>query len=81
MWPHLGRMARFELTDRQWVRLEPLLPPERPRTGQPNHDHRRILNGVLWVPRTGAPLARSAGRYGPIGAVPSRFYRWRAAGV
>jgi transposase len=48
-------VKRHELTDRQWQRLEPLLPPERPRTGRPNHDHRTILDGILWVLRTGAP--------------------------
>ena len=44
-------MGRFDLTDRQWQRLEPLLPPQRPRTGRPNDDHRRIVNGILWVLR------------------------------
>jgi len=29
--------------DAQWRRLEPLLPPEKPWTGRPNEDHRRIL--------------------------------------
>jgi len=35
-------MGRYDLTDLQWKRLKPLLPPEKPRTGRPNHDHRRI---------------------------------------
>src|SRR4051812_23296829 len=38
---------RYELSDAQWARLEPLLPPEKP--GRPNDDHRRILNGILWI--------------------------------
>ena len=74
-------MARFELTDRQWRRLEPLLPPQRPRTGRPNDDHRRIVNGILWILRTGAPWRDLPERYGPVGTVSSRFYRWREAGV
>src|SRR5512132_3577177 len=40
---------RYELSDAQWARLEPLLPPEKPWTGRPNDDHRRILNGILWI--------------------------------
>lgn len=36
-------MARYELTDRQWERLAPLVPPEKPRVGRPNNDHRTIL--------------------------------------
>src|SRR5512135_2398896 len=73
---------RFDLTDAQWATLQPLLPPEKPPTGRPNHDHRRILNGILWVHRTGAPWRDlPAERYGPVGTVSSRFYRWRQAGV
>src|SRR3954453_2990820 len=78
---HLRLMGRFDLTDRQWERLEPLLPPRRPRTGRPNEDHRRILNGIVWVLRTGAPWRDLPERYGPVGTVSSRFHRWRAAGV
>src|SRR3954467_13815023 len=46
---------RYQLTDAQWARLEPLLPPEKPWTGRPNDDHRQILNGILWVLNSGAP--------------------------
>jgi transposase len=58
-----------------------VLPPERPRTGRPNHHHRTILNGILWVLRTGAPWRDLPERYGAVGTVSSRFYRWRAAGI
>jgi transposase len=69
------------LTEAQWRCLEPHLPPEKPRTGRPNEAHRRILNGILWVLRTGAPWRDLPRRYGPVGTVSSRFYRWRASGV
>ena len=42
---------------------------------------RRILNGVLWIDRTGAPWRDLPERYGPMGTASSRSYRWRAAGV
>ena len=74
-------MIRYELTDRQWQQLAPLLPPERPRTGRPNHDHRTILNGILWILCTGAPWRDLPERYGPVGTVSSRFYRWRQTGI
>jgi hypothetical protein len=48
-------VARGDLSDARWERLRRFLPAERPRTGRPNEDHRRILNGILWVHRTGAP--------------------------
>ena len=38
------RCKRVELTDEQWERLAPLLPPQRPRTGCPARDHRTVLN-------------------------------------
>jgi transposase len=73
-------MGRFDLTDRPWARLEPLRPPRRPPAGRPNDDHRRILNGILWVLRTGAPWRDLPERYGSVGTVSSRFDRWREAG-
>ena len=78
-------MRRGDLTEAQWRGLELQLPPEEPRTGRPNEAHRRILNGILngilWVLRTGAPRRDLPRRYGPVGTVSSRFYRWRASGV
>ena len=44
-------------------------------------DHRRILNGILWVHRTREPWRDLPLHHGPVGTVSSRFYRWRAAGV
>ena len=73
-------MGRGELTDPQWQQLEPLLPPQKPATGRPAKDHRRIINGILWVLRTGAPWRDLPERYGPWCTVASRFYRWRKKG-
>ena len=44
-------------------------------------DHRQILNGILWIHRPGAPWRDLPRRYGPVGAVSSRFSRWRKAGI
>ena len=74
-------MNRGDLTNEQWARLAPLLPPEKPHTGRPNLDHRRIVNGILWILRTGAPWEDLPARYGTRGTVSSRFYRWRKAGI
>jgi len=80
---------RGELTNEQWLRLEPLLPPQKPQMGRPAKDHRPILNGIpsassgqaLWRLRTGAPWRDIPERYGPWSTVHSRFRRWRRAGV
>ena len=73
--------GRHELTDDQFAKLAPLLPPERPATGRPNHDHRRILNGILWRLKTGAPWRDVPVRYGKWDTVYSRFRRWQRSGV
>ena len=72
---------RGDLTNEQWERLRPLLPPEKPRTGKPNKGHRAIINGILWKLRTGAPWRDLPERYGPWSTVHSRFRRWRLAGA
>src|SRR5260221_25242 len=73
---------RHELTELQWARLQPLLPPQRTgRRGRPAHDHRRMINGMLWIAKTGAPWRDVPDRYGPWHSVASRFYRWRRAGI
>ena len=74
-------MGRGDLTDWQWCQLELLLPPQSPRTGRPYKDHRIIINGILWVLRTGAPWRDLPQRYGPWRTVASRFYRWRQDGL
>ncbi|AWK85161.1 transposase [Azospirillum thermophilum] len=74
-------IGRYELTDAQWERLEPRFPPENPRTGRPIHSHRRMINGMHWIARSGATWRGLAEQYGPFGTVSSRFYRWRRAGI
>ncbi len=74
-------MSRRDLTNEQWERLRPLLPPQKPKTGRPAADHRTILNGILWILRTGAPWRDLPECYGPWQTVASRFYRWRKVGL
>src|ERR671916_491167 len=74
-------MTTSDLTDDQWEKLRPLLPPQKPRTGRPAHDHRTVLDGILWVLRTGSPWRSLPGRYGSWKTVSSRFYRWQRDGV
>ena len=58
----------MDLTDAQWRRLEPLMPKPWTRPdgkGRPWRDPRDVLNGVLWVMRTGAPWHDLPDRYPP----------------
>ena len=72
---------RGELSDAQWERLRPLLPPQKPTTGRPSKDHRLVVNAILWIDRTGAPWRDLPERYGPWKTAYSRFRRWRRDGV
>ena len=72
-------LRRHELNDEQWSRLEPLLPTA--RRGRPARDPRTIMNGIIWLDKTGAPWRDLPERYGPWRTVASQFYRWVRAGV
>jgi transposase len=72
-------MRRHELSDEEWAIIEPLL-PNKPR-GVPRVDGRRVINGILWRFRTGAPWRDVPERYGPRTTLYNRFVRWRVAGV
>lgn len=74
-------MKHKNLTPEQWARLKPLLPPQKPWTGRPNLPHRRIVNGILWVLRTGAPWEDLPRRYGKHKTISSRYYRWCEQGI
>ena len=70
---------RYELTDRAWSAIRPML-PNKPR-GVPRVDDRRVLNGIFWVLRSGAPWRDLPKSYGPHTTCYNRFVRWRRAGV
>lgn len=79
--PHPGP-GRGDLTDEEWECLKRQLPPQRSgKAGRPPHDHRRLINGMLWIDRTGAPWRDLPARYGKWQTVSSRFYRWRRTGI
>jgi transposase len=71
-------MSKGDLTDEQWALLQPLLPPlpRRPDgRGRPWKDSRAVINGILWVLRTGAPWHQMPDRYPPYQTC-HRFQRW-----
>jgi transposase len=74
-------LDRHDLTDEEWVRLEPLLPDRSPRRGGRWVDHRLILNGVFWRTRTGSPWRDLPGEYGHWKTAYNRHRRWSADGT
>lgn len=72
-------MARYDLTDAEWVIIKPLLPNK--SRGVKRVNDRRVLNGIFWRLRSGAPWADIPSRYGPYTTCYNRFVRWQKAGV
>jgi transposase len=72
---------RGDLTNEQWEQIEALLPKAKTKRGRPAQDHRQLLNGMIWVLRTGAPWRDMPERYGKWATIYSRFQRWRKSGV
>jgi len=70
---------RYDLTDFEWSVIEPILPMD--RRGPKPRNNRRVLNGIFWVLRTGAPWRDLPERYGPYTSAYNRFNRWRKAGI
>ena len=69
----------FWLTDKQFARLQPLL-PNKPR-GVPRVDDRRVISGIIHVIRSGLMWRDAPDIYGPHKTLYNRFVRWSKAGV
>jgi transposase len=73
-------VGRGELTESAWTTIEPLLPRSGARGGQ-WRDHRTVIKGILWKPRTGAPWRDLPARFGAWQTCADRLYRWRREGA
>jgi transposase len=74
-------MHRDGLTDHEWQQLAPLLPQPTSTRGRPRRDDRLLVEGMVWIARTGAPWRDLPARYGPWQTVYDRFTTYRRAGV
>ena len=70
---------RYELADHEWLAIKPVLPNK--SRGVPRVNDRRVLNGIFWVLRSGAPWRDLPDHFGPYTTCYNRFVRWRRAGV
>jgi len=72
----------MDLIDAQWAVLEPTFRPGRrpDGRGRPWTDPRAVMNGVLWVLRTGAPWHDLPSRYPPYQTCHRRFQLWQRSG-
>ncbi len=73
-----------DLTDLQWAVLDLLIPEparRKDRRGRPWKGRRCVLNGTLWVLRTGAPWSDLPERYPSYQTCHRRFQQWVRSGI
>jgi len=75
----------MDLNDRKWELLKPFIEwsekQRGSRRGRPLRDGRQVLNGALWILRTGAQWHDLPARYGPYQTCHRRFQRWVPEGT
>jgi transposase len=74
----------MDITNEQWQRIAEFIPEPKARPGQsgrPPQDARSVLNGILWILRTGAPWKDLPERYPPRSTCHRRFQQWIRLGV
>jgi transposase len=73
----------YEISDSDWDRIKDMLPPERTKkAGRPcKTSNRDVLNGALWINRTGAQWKELPRTYGARSTVHRRFKSWGDSGI
>ncbi|WP_370670846.1 MULTISPECIES: IS5 family transposase [Rhodococcus] len=79
--PSVAVAGRADLTDAQWARLAPLLPPVSKIGRPPKWPKRQLIDGIRWRIRVGAPWRDVPDRYGPWQTVYGLFRRWQRDGT
>jgi transposase len=74
-------LIRGLMSDEEWKIFEPFVAPRVPRKGRPAQDHRRVLDGVFWIGRTGSPWRDLPDYFGKFGSVHRQFRRWSVSGL
>jgi hypothetical protein len=68
------------LTDKEWEMVEPLL-PHKPPAGRPYNDHRTVLDGIMWVARTGSSWREMPEEFGKWESAYRRYELWLRQGL
>lgn len=69
----------MDLTDKEWAVIKPIIPTppfKSKKTGRPRRSDRDVLNGILWVLRTGAQWKEMPKKYPPYQTCHRRFQEW-----
>ena len=70
-----------DLTEAEWEILEPLIPEVPPQATMPAIPRREIVNGILYVLRSGCPWRLMPHDLPAWGTVYHYFRVWRKAGI
>lgn len=71
-----------KISDRQWSVLEPLLPrQDYSKGGRPRADDRKVLEGIIWILRTGAQWNELPTKFGSPMTCWRRLKNWQQQGV
>jgi putative transposase len=72
-----------EIPEDLWQLIEPLLPPDKPpgANGRPRVRNRTVLNGILYVLRTGCQWKMVPREYSSGSTCHLRFQTWVRAGI
>ena len=74
-------MVRGLMTDEEWAFFEPFVTHMSAQGGRPPSNHRRVLDGVFWIARTGAPWRDLPEELGNWNSVWRQFRRWSTSGL
>ena len=74
-------MIRGLMSDEEWRIFQRFVEPSSPSRGRPAKDHRRTLDGIFWINRTGAPWRDLPDYFGDFRTVHRQFRRWVLSGV
>jgi transposase len=74
-------VIRGLITCEEWAIVEPFLTTPSSRGGRPPANHRRVVDGILWICRTGAPWRDLPEAFGNWNSVWRQFRRWCESGV
>jgi transposase len=73
-------MLRHRLTDEQWERIKEVFDPPAD-TGRPQRNRREVMDGILWILRTGSPWRDLPSTFGPWQTVWRLFDQWNHDGA
>lgn len=73
-------MTRLLLRDDEWDLIKDVF-PKPAATGRPPRDRRTIVNGILWILRTGSPWRDLPEEFGPWQTVWRLFDQWNSEGI